>query len=220
MSKKMIATGVSASALILLLLFALCLDGVHAGQAPEPTITPVESATPPPLPTLPSQSIRPTEPANSQEQTIASFVMIGAISAPILLATMLIVIAWLWFNRQTARRDTLPYLELDPSGKKFYLARDAQTLGRASDCHLKIAANLPGADTVSYHHARVLKRDPRWVVLDGISDEMPSLNGVSVNGKRTIENYLNEGDVITFGEMKFRLRIPTPSSTALQGDAR
>jgi hypothetical protein len=226
MFKKMIATGASTSALALVLLLAPCLGSASAAQAPEPTltptgaITPLPLGTPPALPTLPPQSIRPTEPANSPEQTIASLVTIGAIGAPILLGTLLVALAWLWYNRQLARRDISPYLEFEKTGKKFYLTRDAQTLGRASDCQIKIAANLPGADTVSYHHARLLKRDARWVVLDGGNDEMPSLNGVLVNGKRTIENYLNEGDVITFGEIKFRMHIPAPPSTAQTGGTR
>ncbi len=211
-NQKKIAAGVSA----LVIFLALCFGNVQAQQPFESTSTPAGSI-PTPLPTLPAQNIRPTE---TNEQTLANLVVIGAISTPILLATLLSVIAWLWFHRQTARRDTLPYLEFETTGKKFYLARDSQTLGRASNCHLRIAQNLSGADTVSYHHARLLKRDVRWVVLDGASDEMLSLNGITVNGKRALENYLNEGDAITFGEMKFRFHIPSPSSTAPPGDAR
>ncbi|MCI0475604.1 MAG: FHA domain-containing protein [Anaerolineales bacterium] len=215
MSRKTIAASVS----VFVIFLALCFGNVQAQQPLESTSTPV-GPIPTPLPTLPSQNIRPTEPANSQEQTIASLVMIGAVSVPILLAALLGVIVWLNFWRKTARLDTLPYLELETTGKKFYLARDTQILGRASDCQLKIAQNLPGADTVSYHHARLLTRNARWVVLDGASDEMPSLNGVIVNGKHTLENYLNEGDVITFGEMRFRFHFPALRSTAHTGATR
>ncbi|MBM3128798.1 MAG: FHA domain-containing protein [Chloroflexi bacterium] len=213
MFRKKIAAGVGAGVIFL----ALCLSGVQAQPPPEATLTPAPSETPPLLPTLPPQSIRPTEPAHAQEQTIASLVMIGAISAPILLATLLVAVTWLWFNRQAARRELLPCLELDATGKKFYLARDLQMLGRAADCHLKIAQNLPGADTLSLRHARVYKRGARWVVADGERDELPSLNGITVNGKRTLENYLNAGDVITFGEMKFRFHLsgsPPPNGGA------
>ncbi|MCX7840254.1 MAG: FHA domain-containing protein [Anaerolineae bacterium] len=118
---------------------------------------------------------------------------------------------WFVWQRRRAHRATLPYLELEPSGKRFYLAREIQTLGRARDCHIRIPTNIPNADTVSYHHARLVQRNGRWVVLDGTSDTMPSLNGVLVNGKRTPANYLEDGDVITFGALKFRFHLPSSS---------
>lgn len=121
--------------------------------------------------------------------------------------------AWGWFvwQRRRARQAMLPYLELEPFGKRFYLARELQTLGRARDCHIRIGVNIPNADTVSYHHARLLQRNGRWLVLDGASDALPSLNGITVNGKRTPANYLEDGDVITVGALKFRFHLP-PSS--------
>lgn len=121
---------------------------------------------------------------------------------------------WFVWQRRRARLATLPYLELESLGKRFYLAREMQTLGRARDCHIRISANIPNADTVSYHHARILVRNGRWLVLDGASDALPSLNGITVNGKRTLANYLEPGDVITFGMLKFRFHLPPPSQGA------
>lgn len=121
---------------------------------------------------------------------------------------------WLVWQRRRAHLTTLPYLELQPSGKRFYLARASHILGRARDCHIRISANIPDADTVSYHHARILKRNERWVVLDGTSNGMASLNGITVNGKRTLANYLEDGDVITFGALKFRFHLPASSQGA------
>ncbi len=116
---------------------------------------------------------------------------------------------WFAWQRRRARLATLPHLQVEPIGKKFYLTRSLQTLGRASDCHIRIHASLPGADTVSPHHARVLQRHGRWVVLDGTRDGMLSLNGITVNGKRTLANYLEDGDVITFGALRCRFHLPS-----------
>lgn len=118
---------------------------------------------------------------------------------------------WLVWQRRRAHWATLPYLELEPIGKRFYLTRETQTLGRARDCHIRIPTNIPNADTISYHHARLVQRNGRWIVFDGTSDTMPSLNGVMVNGKRTPANYLEDGDVITFGALKFRFHLPSSS---------
>jgi pSer/pThr/pTyr-binding forkhead associated (FHA) protein len=92
-------------------------------------------------------------------------------------------------------------------------------LGRASDCDLKIASSLPEADTVSPHHARIIKRDARWIVVDGLTDDQPSLNGIYVNGKRTLENYLDEDDELAFGALQFRFHVPPAAHSTLQGDA-
>jgi pSer/pThr/pTyr-binding forkhead associated (FHA) protein len=137
--------------------------------------------------------------------TIPLNLIIVAVSALVL--ALIGASGWLVWQRRRAHRATLPYLELEPSGKRFYLARESQTLGRARDCQLRIRANIPNADTVSYHHARLLKRNGRWVVLDGASNGMPSLNGVRVNGKQTIANYLEDGDVVTFGALRFRFHL-------------
>jgi len=123
---------------------------------------------------------------------------------------------WFMWQRRRARLATLPYLELEPGGKRFYLTRPVQTLGRASDCHIKIRANLPNADTVSEYHARLLQRNGRWVVLDGTRNGTPSLNGITVNGKRTLANYLEDGDVLTCGALRFRFHLPTSSQGASQ----
>lgn len=134
-------------------------------------------------------------------------------------ALVLVVVGtsgWFVWQRRRAHLTTLPYLELQPSGKRFYLTREIHVLGRARDCHLRIGTNIPDADTVSYHHARILKRNGRWIVLDGASNGLVSLNGIRVNGKRTIANYLEDGDVITFGALKFRFHLPTPSQGAKQ----
>lgn len=165
--------------------------------------------TPPPFPTLPPQTIRPIEPVSTL-QTDATLVMLSAVLLPILLIALLALLGWLWLRQRAAHPEGTPYLEHLATGKKFHLTRETQMLGRASDCQLKIAKNLAGADTLSLRHARLFQHGTRWLVADGERDELPSLNGITVNGKRTLENYLNDGDVITFGEMQFRFHQPAP----------
>jgi pSer/pThr/pTyr-binding forkhead associated (FHA) protein len=78
------------------------------------------------------------------------------------------------------------------------------TLGRAPDCDLRIPEDAQGADTVSRYHARFEKRGERWAVIDGVEEGKLSTNGIYVNGKRTLENYLTDNDEIACGEVKFR----------------
>ena len=147
--------------------------------------------------------------------------MAGAAGCLVILIALIVLVILLWLRRkQGTPPAAAPYLELESGGLRLYLTRDTLTLGRGSECDLRIAENLPGADTVSHRHARLEKRETRWVVTDGVSDDRPSTNGISVNGKRTLENYLYEGDGITFGEMKFRFHLPTTVLSSSQGDAR
>jgi pSer/pThr/pTyr-binding forkhead associated (FHA) protein len=53
--------------------------------------------------------------------------------------------------------------------------------------------------TVSPHHAVVVRRGSRSVVLDD-----RSLNGVLVNGRRVDEAVLQDGDVIALGRVRLR----------------
>lgn len=69
------------------------------------------------------------------------------------------------------------------------------TIGRASDNDIVITTPVLKADTVSQHHAR-LRRDPDGYVVR----DLGSTNGVTVNGRRTLENLLQDGDRVQFGE--------------------
>lgn len=208
MSYRLLVSSICAGLVALLTLSA---NHLYA-QSPEATPTPLLTETPLALPTLPPQTIRPLE-TTSAPAASATLVMLGAVLTPILVAALVLLVAWLWWRRRAAQRASAPYLEHLASGKKFYLTRATQTLGRANDCALKIAKHLAGADTVSLRHARLFQRGARWVVADGERDELPSLNGITVNGKRTLENYLDDGAVITFGEMQFRFHLAPPRAS-------
>lgn len=200
----------SRALIICALALVLGASQLHA-QSPEPTATPAPIETPFALPTLPPQTIRPLETPSASESASA-LVMLGAVLTPLLIAALAILFVWLWRQR-VAQQAASPYLEHLATGKKFYLTRETQTLGRASDCQIKIGKQLAGADTLSLRHARLFQRGARWMVADGERDELPSLNGIAVNDKRTLENYLDDGDVITFGEMQFRFHLPAPRAS-------
>jgi hypothetical protein len=201
-------------ALVAATLFAQSIPTLQA-QQPQATPTPAPLETP--LPTLPPQTIRPLESPGASDPT-SMLVLVGILVVPLVVVALAGVLVWWWLGR-AAPREARPYLELEATGKKFYLRHATQILGRAADCQLRVAANLPGADTVSLRHARVYARGARWVVADGEHDDLRSLNGITVNGKPTLENYLHDGDVMTFGEMKFRFHLPAAPNVS-SGDSR
>ena len=246
MLKKMIAASSVVGLLALLLMSSL--SNVRADETPEPTrVPPTITATPrptdkatsiPPSAPSPTAASTPTEvptptPAPTPEitnplekfalttQTPLWLVIAGEVSCLVVLIALLILFIPFWLRRKRGAPPlATPFLELESTGLRIYLKHDALTLGRASDCDLRIAENLPGADTVSHQHARFVKHDARWVVVDGVADDQPSTNGIYVNGKRTLENYLSAGDEIAFGELEFRFHIPPTGLPVSQGDAR
>jgi hypothetical protein len=223
MPRKLIA--LSSIVGVLALLLASSLSSVRADETPEPARTPaVPTGTP--APTEPA-TFTPTPEATQFEesaqttQTPPWLVIAGTIGCPVVLVGFFVsLIVLVWLRRQRGTPSTYaPYLELESTGLRLYLKRDRLTLGRGFNCDLRIRKNLPGADTVSHHHARLVKRDARWTVIDGIADDRPSANGIYVNGKRTLENYLYEDDEVAFGELKFRFHIPMTLIAVSQGDA-
>ncbi len=79
----------------------------------------------------------------------------------------------------------------------FNLDKPALTIGRASDNDIVVVAPILKVDTVSQHHAR-LRRDPDGYVVR----DLGSKNGMTVNGRQTIENLLQDGDRLRFGEVE------------------
>jgi hypothetical protein len=79
----------------------------------------------------------------------------------------------------------------------FTVDKPVVTIGRASDNDLVMAAPILNVDTVSQHHAR-LRRDPDGYVVR----DLGSKNGLSVNGRQTLENLLQDGDRVMFGEVE------------------
>ena len=86
---------------------------------------------------------------------------------------------------------------IDESGQRvsFMLDKPALTIGRAPDNDIVLAAPILNADSVSKHHARLRRDQDVYVVRD-----LGSKNGLAVNGRQTIENLLQDGDRLQFGE--------------------
>ncbi len=76
---------------------------------------------------------------------------------------------------------------------KYTLARRTR-IGRASGCDLQIDSTL-----VSRHHALLLKSDHELII-----EDLNSVNGVLVNGRKISRRPLKDGDLVTLGEVKFR----------------
>jgi FHA domain len=77
----------------------------------------------------------------------------------------------------------------------FTLDKPALTIGRASDNDIVVTAPILNVDTISQHHARLRRDQEGYVVRD-----LGSKNGLAVNGRHTLENLLQDGDRLQFGE--------------------
>jgi FHA domain len=78
----------------------------------------------------------------------------------------------------------------------FPLARRTR-IGRAPGCELQI-----DSQSVSRNHAMILKGARELIV-----EDLNSTNGLLVNGRKVTRHSLNDGDVLTVGEIQFRCVI-------------
>ncbi len=86
----------------------------------------------------------------------------------------------------------------------FTLARRTR-IGRAPGCELQI-----DSQSVSRNHAMILKAARELIV-----EDLNSTNGVLVNGRKVTRHLLNDGDMLTVGEIQFRCVIkPRPGEAA------
>ena len=67
-------------------------------------------------------------------------------------------------------------------------------IGRAPGCELHIDSS-----SVSRHHALILA-GPR----EAIIEDLNSTNGVILNGRKVTRQVLNDGDIVTIGDIQFR----------------
>jgi hypothetical protein len=79
----------------------------------------------------------------------------------------------------------------------FTLDKPALTIGRALDNDIVLAAPILNVDSASQHHARLRRDQEDYIVRD-----LNSKNGLAVNGRQTIENLLQDGDRLRFGEVE------------------
>ncbi len=91
----------------------------------------------------------------------------------------------------------------------FKLDKPVLTVGRGADNDIIIATTILNADTVSTHHARLRRDQDDYIVRD-----LGSKNGLTVNGRQTVENLLQDGDHIGFGKAEAVFHRPLASSTA------
>jgi pSer/pThr/pTyr-binding forkhead associated (FHA) protein len=77
---------------------------------------------------------------------------------------------------------------------RFPLFKDKLTIGRTEDNDIQLNAAF-----ISRHHAVIQTEGDTTRVID-----WGSKNGVHVNSKRIKEHFLNNGDVVTIGNARFR----------------
>jgi pSer/pThr/pTyr-binding forkhead associated (FHA) protein len=135
----------------------------------------------------------------------------GVCLVPLLLLGLLLI---LWILRKRTRPTpppppgpTGPYLESigAPGGpRRFDLTPEGVTIGRATENSLVITDDIPGWETTSRHHARIYEQAGSWIV-----EDLDSMNGIYVNGKRTGRNLLRDGWQLSIGGVEFTFRAGT-----------
>ncbi len=75
-------------------------------------------------------------------------------------------------------------------------------IGRAPGCELHIDSS-----SVSRHHALILAG-----TREAIIEDLNSTNGVILNGRKVTRQVLNDGDILTIGEIQFRYVAKAPQS--------
>ncbi|HHN94352.1 MAG TPA: FHA domain-containing protein, partial [Anaerolineae bacterium] len=99
-----------------------------------------------------------------------------------------------------------PYLEgIGTAGpRRLYLSPQGSIIGRApggDGVDLLIDQAFPNWETVSRRHARIYLCNDEWAV-----EDLGSLNGVYVNGRRTGHNLLRDGWQVDIGGVQFVFR--------------
>jgi chromosome segregation ATPase len=79
-------------------------------------------------------------------------------------------------------------------------------IGRAPGCELHIDSS-----SVSRHHAIILAG-----TREAIIEDLNSTNGVILNGRKVTRQVLNDGDIVTIGEIQFRY-VAKPAQPPLKG---
>lgn len=98
---------------------------------------------------------------------------------------------------------SLEFIAEPGQSASFVLDKPVLTIGRAPDNDIVLAAPILNADSVSQHHARLRRDKDVYIVRD-----LGSRNGLAVNGRQTIENLLQDGDRLQFGEAEAIFHLP------------
>ncbi|MBI5566419.1 MAG: FHA domain-containing protein [Chloroflexi bacterium] len=174
---------------------------------PQPTFTPLPPMTPTPIPPIVAPVSAPLPPI------IDPILIVGGG----LFGLIIILIIWSRLRRsrqaatavERAAQPTEPVKPIAPppaptaalefedtagSIVRFPLTTPSVTLGRSTDNDLIVPDVVPGADTVSQHHAQFRRDQDDYIVRD-----LNSQNGLTVNGRHTNHNVLQDNDRIAFG---------------------
>lgn len=98
-----------------------------------------------------------------------------------------------------------PYLrsvDRAPQPIYFPLGQPTVVIGRDPQCDLVIDESYPGWRTASRRHARIERDGADWVVVDARSE-----NGIYVNGQRSGQSLLRDGDVLSLGQVRFTFHL-------------
>ena len=110
---------------------------------------------------------------------------------------------------------SLEFADASGNAVSIVLNKPLLTLGRATDNDIVIAATLLNADTVSQHHAQLRRDKDDYIVRD-----LDSRNGLTVNGRHTIQNLLQDGDRVGFGNAEAIFHNLAPSGLPAQNGRR
>ena len=105
------------------------------------------------------------------------------------------------------------FIRMDAENPSTHVLSRRTRIGRAAGCELQIDSS-----SVSRHHAVVLVGPS-----DTIIEDLNSTNGVLVNGRKVTRQVLSDGDLLTFGETKFRYFVrsarPPPEQNPAEPEA-
>lgn len=91
---------------------------------------------------------------------------------------------------------------------RYYpLTQPKTSIGRDGGNTIVIDTNFTDPDSVSRHHAEIVRVGNDFVVKD-----LASANGLYVNQRRSHENVLRDGAVLTIGTVQFTFRLNRPGS--------
>jgi hypothetical protein len=181
---------------------------------PSPTLTPTPTPTPKPTPLSPLDVAKSWVISN----TILLSLVAGAILVGLVLLIVLIrrraaqhAIAEAAESAQSVTPPDLPspseaaplaWLEsLDSDQTRYPISKTAVRIGRKPDNDI-VMKN----DTISSHHAEILKRGSEFVIAD-----LGSSNQVFVGGKQVQRTSLQDGDIIELGEVRLRFLQAQPA---------
>jgi pSer/pThr/pTyr-binding forkhead associated (FHA) protein len=94
------------------------------------------------------------------------------------------------------------------NARTFPLTQAGNLIGRAEHADIHVDESFAHWDTVSREHARIEFQGDRVIVMDN-----NSLNGITVNGRRTGRNLLKHGWRLEIGGVAFTFHIASEDSS-------